>query len=218
MSQLTGEELLALHKHLTTAYLAATPGQRVRIDGALIEVERRLVHQRRCHFFARLRELLRHHALASTHAAVAAASDSVNAGGAALETAVVVRAVDGDTVVLADKRRVRYIGLDAPELFIGYHRLANPEPGATSAHAANQRLVTGRRVQLLADCTNIDRYGRLLRYVFCDGVFVNAQLVLTGKATFYPVPPNERFADLLARCEQHARRRRLGVWRVSLQP
>lgn len=215
MTRLTGDELLALHETLTTAYLAATPGQRTRIDVTLIDVERRLARQRRRHFFARLRDLLRQHrALASTNAAVAAALDGVStAASDALETAVVARAVDGDTIVLADGRRVRYIGLDAPELFIGYHRLATPEAGAVAAHAANQRLVAGRTVRLLADCTGHDRYGRLLRYVFCDGVFVNAQLVLMGAAIFYPVPPNERFADLLARCEHHARRRRLGLWR-----
>lgn len=214
MTQLTGEALLVLHKTLTAAYLAATPGQRVRIDVALIDVERQLAHQRRRHFFARLRELLhQHRALAGVVQTAAKAFDLVNAGGSMLEPAVVARAVDGDTVVLADGRRVRYIGLDAPELFIGYHRLATPEAGAVAAHAANQRLVAGRHVRLLADCTEHDRYGRLLRYVFCDGVFVNAQLVLTGRATFYPVPPNERFADLLARCEHHARRRRLGLWR-----
>ena len=50
------------------------------------------------------------------------------------------RVIDGDTVVLADGERVRYIGMDTPE---------RGEPFFDEATEYNRRLVEGRRVQLI---------------------------------------------------------------------
>src|SRR3954464_10027563 len=101
-------------------------------------------------------------------------------------TARVERVVDGDTIVVrldggGARERVRYIGVDTPE---------SVKPGtpvqcyAKAAAHANARLVAGRRVRLVRDAEERDRFGRLLAYVYRvpDGRFVNAALVRGGFA------------------------------------
>lgn len=113
------------------------------------------------------------------------------------EFATVKSVPDGDGLKLSDRRRVRYLGIDAPEVA----KYGRPlEPNALAAKALNERLVVGKRVLLVSDVTDSDRYGRLLRYVFADGVFVNAALLLTGLAKLYEREPDAYFSDLLAQC------------------
>lgn len=135
--------------------------------------------------------------------------------GPAPSAAVVVRVVDGDTVVarLADGReeRVRYIGIDTPE---------SVKPGtpvqcfAKAASDENARLVDGRRVRLVPDAEARDRYGRLLAYVYRDddGLFVNAELVRRGFARTLTIPPNVRFAERFAALARAAREAGRGLW------
>ena len=113
------------------------------------------------------------------------------------EFATVKSVPDGDGLKLTDRRRVRYLGIDAPEVA----KYGNPpEPNALAAKALNERLVAGKRVLLVSDVTDTDRYGRLLRYVFADGVFVNAALLLAGLAKLFVIEPDDRFAALLGGC------------------
>ena len=100
------------------------------------------------------------------------------------ESAYCIRAIDGDTIeVVVDGRveRVRYIGMNAPEI---------GESGFHAATEANRQLVAGKTVTMKRDKTNRDKYGRLLRYVWVDRTFVNAKLVRMGKATVMVVAPN----------------------------
>ena len=74
-----------------------------------------------------------------------------------LTEAIVVRVIDGDTIVLNDGERVRLIGIDAPEI---------GEPGADEATQFVRERVEGLTVWLEADGTDRDRFGRLHRYVW----------------------------------------------------
>lgn len=123
--------------------------------------------------------------------------------------ALVEHVPDGDGLELADGRRVRYLGIDAPEMG-GAGQPA--DPWALEAKALNQRLVLGRRVRLVRDVSDKDMYGRLLRYVFCDGVFVNGQMLLAGLARLMIIAPDTRYAALLARCQAAAQAARVGMW------
>ena len=62
-----------------------------------------------------------------------------------------------EDTIIAGGHYVRYIGIDAPELY--------PEPEAYGREAwlANRRLVEGKTVRLERDISDTDRYGRLLR-------------------------------------------------------
>ena len=121
-----------------------------------------------------------------------------------IEEALVVRAIDGDTIELADGRRVRYLGIDTPEQGEFY---------ANEASARNKELVEGKLVELQRGNRNRDDYGRLLRYVYIDGVFVNAELVAQGYAIAYIFDPDEKYSQVLVQLEQYAKLRNVGVWK-----
>ncbi|MCL2602824.1 MAG: thermonuclease family protein [Treponema sp.] len=76
-----------------------------------------------------------------------------------LTAAVVARVIDGDTVVLADGERVRFLGVDTPEVGM---------PGASEATRFVREHVEGRTVWLESDSADRDKYGRLLRYIWLE--------------------------------------------------
>ena len=84
----------------------------------------------------------------------------------ATEAAAVIRVVDGDTIVVrigGREERVRYIGLDAPE--VANAGAGTPgECGGDEARAVNERLVVGEQLVLERDVSDRDRFGRLLRH------------------------------------------------------
>ena len=82
-----------------------------------------------------------------------------------MEQALVIRVIDGDTIELQDGSRVRYLGIDTPETDEYYY---------TEATAKNRELVEGKIVELQSGKRDQDKYDRLLRYVYVNGVFVNA--------------------------------------------
>ena len=122
------------------------------------------------------------------------------------EAATVLRVIDGDTVELTSGERVRYIGIDTSELF--------PETQCRAQEAAelNRYLVEGKEVELLPGPENRDRFGRLLRYVFAENVFVNAQLVREGLARARGFHRNERFRQVLVQLAIDAKTAGWGFW------
>jgi endonuclease YncB( thermonuclease family) len=126
--------------------------------------------------------------------------------------ATVSRVIDGDTVELSTGQKVRYLGIDTPELT--YPR----ECYALEAYQKNRELVEGKRVALRKDVSETDRYGRLLRYVYLpNGEMVNAILVREGYALAATIPPDVMFADLFVRLEREAREAGRGLWGPACQ-
>ena len=123
-----------------------------------------------------------------------------------IEQVLVVRAIDGDTIELADGRRVRYLGIDTPELGELYE---------AEASARNRELVQGKVVELQRGKRDTDEFGRLLRYVYVDGVFVNAELVAQGYARAYIFDPDKRYSQVLVQMEQYAKMRKRGLWATN---
>ena len=135
----------------------------------------------------------------------------------AVETqqAVVQRVSDGDTVVLIDGRRVRYIGMDTPEL---HHPTKPVQYYAREAAEFNRQLVEGKQVRLEYDLERKDKYGRTLAYLYLpDGTFVNAELVRQGYAHTLTIPPNVRYADQFTQLQKEARTARRGLWNKQRQ-
>ncbi|MFH1753349.1 MAG: thermonuclease family protein [Candidatus Omnitrophota bacterium] len=121
----------------------------------------------------------------------------------------VKKAVDGDTILLANGERVRYIGIDTPET---KHPRKPVERFGKEAYEYNKRLVEGKWVRLEFDIEKRDRYGRLLAYVYQDDTFVNAQLVKEGYARVYTFPPNIKHQELFIGLQREAREDNLGLW------
>jgi len=121
-------------------------------------------------------------------------------------TAMVIQVIDGDTIIIDGGYRVRYIGIDTPEIY--------PETEAFGIEAwqANCELVEGKEVRLEKDVSETDKYGRLLRYVYVDDVLVNAELVKQGLAWAKAYPPDTRYQDYLEEMEAEARSAGRGMW------
>jgi micrococcal nuclease len=128
----------------------------------------------------------------------------------------VLHVVDGDTIHVqrgADLEKVRYIGIDAPE--IHHHAIWGAEPGGREAAALNRRLVGGRHVRLELDARARDQYGRLLAYVWVGDLMVNAELVRLGYAQVMTVRPNVRHQALFVKLQREARAAGRGLWAAS---
>ncbi|MHC1719194.1 MAG: thermonuclease family protein [Clostridiaceae bacterium] len=144
-------------------------------------------------------------------------SQSETAGQSGFEKAVVSRVVDGDTVVLSDGRRVRFIGLDSPEY------TTKIEPYGKEASNFTKDRLTGITVYLEKDVSETDKYGRLLRYVWLsvpEGIsdseirskMFNAILVLEGYAQSNTYPPDVKYQQYLTKYNAEARKADKGLW------
>lgn len=123
----------------------------------------------------------------------------------------VSRVIDGDTIELADGSIIRYLSMDTPETV----KPDSPvECMGPEASARNKQLVDGEIIEILSDKQDEDRYGRKLRYVFADKVFVNAQLVWEGLARATIYDPDERFAQTIVQFERAAREAQRGGWKA----
>jgi len=122
------------------------------------------------------------------------------------ETARVIEVIDGDTITIAGGYRVRYIGIDTPEVH------PDVEEFGIEAWQANRKLVEGKEVRLERDVSNTDKYGRLLRYVWIDNILVEAELVRQGLARAKAYPPDTKYQDYLEQMEAEARDAGRGMW------
>ena len=127
---------------------------------------------------------------------------------ALLSCAPAVTVIDGDTIRLPSREMVRYIGIDTPE---------RGEPYYQKARRANRDLIEGKEIKLEEDVTDRDRYGRLLRYVYADDTFVNAELVRQGYALVYRRGKfqDNKYYDVLKEAADEAAEERRGIWSLS---
>ncbi len=118
---------------------------------------------------------------------------------------------DGDTVVLTTGQRVRYIGLNAPEID---HDNQKAQPHGYQAKSFNKDLVSSQRIRLEYDTERFDRYGRVLAYIYLeDGTFLNARLLQAGLAFYLHHKPNLKYSKILLKSQQDAMELKKGLWR-----
>ena len=122
------------------------------------------------------------------------------------ETSIVSEVVDGDTIEIMGGQKIRYIGVDAPEVS------GSAECFGKEAAAKNIELVGDKRVKLERDVSNTDEYGRLLRYVWAGDIFVNDYLVRQGYARVHDYPPDSKYSAQLAEAEKEAKDNNKGLW------
>ena len=125
---------------------------------------------------------------------------------------------DGDTILLTDGRRVRYIGINAPE--VAHAKSGQPaEPFGNKALEANKALVYGKKVRLEFDRETKDHYGRFLAYVYLgDGRCVNIEMVKGGWAYALYKKPNDRCDTLLVEAQRRAMKAGVGLWDQWREP
>ena len=117
---------------------------------------------------------------------------------------------DGDTILLSNGDRLRYLGINAPEID---HKFKKDEFMAHAARNFNYKLVNGARLRLEYDKQKRDQYGRILAYVFLEnGKMVNALLVQKGLAHVMFRNGNLKYRSFLLNCQRKAMKKKLGIW------
>jgi len=118
---------------------------------------------------------------------------------------------DGDTIVLVDGRRVRYIGINAPEIA---HKDRKAEPYGNSAKRFNKSLLLSKKIRIEFDKEKSDRYGRVLAYVYlADNTFVNLKMLEAGLAYYYPHSLNHKYKELFLKTQRKAMKTKHGIWK-----
>lgn len=122
----------------------------------------------------------------------------------------VEKVYDGDTILLSDGRKVRFLGINTPEVA---GRNKAEEPGGQQAKAWLKQLLENKKVTLQGDVEKQDKYQRTLAYVFTeDKLHVNLELVKRGLATVNIYPPNLKYVDTLLTAQQSAEQAGRGLW------
>ena len=130
------------------------------------------------------------------------------------ERAVVSKVVDGDTIELQNGLTVRFIGIDTPETVDPRRPV-----GCFGKEASNEtkKLLSDREVILQKDVSEVDKYKRILRYVFLplrngQTLFVNDYLVREGFAKVLTYPPDVKYNEQFRQAEKEAKEAGKGLW------
>ncbi len=119
------------------------------------------------------------------------------------KTALVVRVIDGDTFEIETGERVRMIGIDTPERGKYFF---------TEATDNLKKLIEGKKVVLKKDVSETDKYGRLLRHVYYEDVWINKKMIEDGFAKFVTFPPDVYHVDEFKQAQKRARENGVGLW------
>lgn len=141
---------------------------------------------------------------------------AISASANTLLAAHVSRVIDGDTIVVrlsdGSEERVRFIGVDTPELNRGH----DPEPLALEATAYTQAHLLGRDITLELDLAPRDRFGRLLAHIWIDDQLFNLALIESGLALLMTIPPNVKYVEALSAAQQRAQAAQVGLWAAGV--
>ncbi len=123
-------------------------------------------------------------------------------------------AIDGDTIVLADGRHLRLIGVNTPE--IGRKGKADQPLAVKALEQTEEFLNAAGSLLISTGSESHDRYGRLLAHVSNQqGESLEEILVALGLAYHIAIPPNLDFVRCLSAAEQRAKAEQRGLWAVS---
>ena len=111
--------------------------------------------------------------------------------------------IDGDTIRVSNNKVVRLIGINAPEI---------NEHCYSEAKEELEKLIEHKKVRLEKDVNDKDDYGRLLRYVYVDDLFVNSEMIRLGLARFEEIEPNTKYSSLFLDLENKARKAGRRIW------
>ena len=143
------------------------------------------------------------------------------------QIATVIRVVDGDTAIVnvdGSEFKLRFIGVDTPETVhpskpVEYY-------GKEASDFTKDVLFEGREIYLEKDVSNLDRYGRMLRYIWLElpedqenpsdfdieNKMFNSILVKNGYAQVSTFPPDVKYQDKFVELERIAKSNDLGLW------
>jgi len=122
----------------------------------------------------------------------------------------VERVVDGDTLLLDDRTRVRLIGVNTPETV---KPDTPPEPWGAEASQFTRDFVAGGEVRLEYDDERLDQFGRTLAFVWVGDRLLNEELLRAGLGHAemhfrYDDAKKSRFRE----AQREARQAKRGIW------
>ena len=127
-------------------------------------------------------------------------------------TATVTSVIDGDTLVLADGRQVRLVGLQAPKLPLGRQNF-KPWPLGEAAKSALSEITHGKRLQLSYGGRRTDRHNRMLAHLQGpEGEWIQGEMLRRGLARVYSFADNRKLVAEMLAIEREARIARRGIW------
>jgi micrococcal nuclease len=118
--------------------------------------------------------------------------------------------VDGDTLLLANRARVRLLGADSPET---KHPSLPPQPWGAEATQFTRAFIGQQPVRLGFDRERQDKYGRFLAYVYVDDRLLNEELLRQGLAwARLQYPYSAAMKRRFQQAESEAKAAGRGVW------
>lgn len=143
----------------------------------------------------------------------------VNEDTSEIEVANVSDVIDGDTIMVdinADKKKVRLVGVDSPEM---------STPNGAPAKKFTTDNLLGKTVYLEKDVSDTDKYGRLLRYIWLvdksnleetnqniEDYMYNAILVKAGHASSKRYAPDTKYQKIFDDLQDEALKKQIGMW------
>lgn len=134
-------------------------------------------------------------------------------------TYAITQVIDGDTLRLESGSLLRLQGIDTPETAHPHVRDFKSEPWGPEATAYSKKFVAeaGSRVRITFSPERLDRYGRLLGYVWNGDRLLNEELVYHGLAETRPqYPQSDTIKRRLRKAQDDAQRSRRGLWKEGV--
>ena len=128
-----------------------------------------------------------------------------------------VKTIDGDTIKViyeGKEQNLRYLLVDTPET---NHPQLGKQPFGQKAKERNTELMNSGKLEIEFDIgERVDKYGRLLAYVYIDGVSIQEKLIEEGLARVgYVYPPNTRHLDPFEKAQERAKKAGIGIWTLE---
>lgn len=120
-----------------------------------------------------------------------------------------MRVLDGDTVILQNKKRkirVRFANIDAPEKS---QRALSGEPVGLWSKEFLKTLILHKSVQFQSIST--DMYGREIGIISFKGININLKMVREGHAVYYQYKTTNYYRS----AQYQARIKRIGLWKTK---
>lgn len=139
-------------------------------------------------------------------------NDTQTEGSENIHDAQYLYTVDGDTIAVmfeGKEERVRFLMMNTPETKV----VKVPEPYGPEASAFTENFFNGAQtIQLEFDVQKRDPHGRLLAYVYLNGVMVNEELLKQGLAEVTIYEPNKKYEERFYNVQNEAIKQKLGLW------
>lgn len=132
------------------------------------------------------------------------------------KTVTLEKCVDGDTATFKDSTgttyKTRLLAIDTPETV---HPTIDEEAyGKDASTYTCDTLTKAKEIVLEFDPNSDkeDKYGRLLAWVFADGVLLQEELISNGLAQVAYLYDDYKYTDKLKLAEETAKTKKIGIW------